>query len=242
MSARLGEATPHCFTMLLPFLAALIPLLSVPQVLAARNKTYNNPILPGFHPDPSCTLVPEWDNTFFCATSSFNAIPGIPIFASKDLQNFRQIGNVLTRKSRKCALQCIMTSVRGLSSFFCILLSQELPGLAITNGSTSGIWAPSIRYHDNLLWIVTTLVYDNRTATDTTRWDNVSSSVHSSIIGNDEPVSFLFRLYSTLSTLMTRVCGQIRFILRSKVMTLLHSGLRMVRAILSGATRGRYKK
>lgn len=88
--------------MLLPLLAALGSLLSVSQVSAAHNKTYNNPILPGFHPDPSCTLVPEWDNTFFCATSSFNAIPGVPIFASKDLQNFRQIGNVLTRESREC--------------------------------------------------------------------------------------------------------------------------------------------
>lgn len=96
--------------MLLPFLAALITLLSGSQleVSATHNKTYNNPILPGFHPDPSCTLVPEWDNTFFCATSSFNAIPGIPIIASKDLQNFRQIGNVLTRESRQCPLQRFM--------------------------------------------------------------------------------------------------------------------------------------
>lgn len=56
---------------------------------------YRNPVLPGFHPDPSCVRVEEWDNTFFCATSSFNAVPGVPIFASKDLQNFKQIGELM---------------------------------------------------------------------------------------------------------------------------------------------------
>lgn len=56
------------------------------------NSTFYNPILPGFHPDPSCIFVPEWDDTFFCASSSFNAFPGIPIHASKDLQNWKLIG------------------------------------------------------------------------------------------------------------------------------------------------------
>lgn len=58
----------------------------------AINSTYYNPILPGFHPDPSCIFVPKWDNTFFCASSSFNAFPGIPLHASKDLQNWKLIG------------------------------------------------------------------------------------------------------------------------------------------------------
>jgi beta-xylosidase len=59
---------------------------------AASNSSYFNPILPGFHPDPSCIFVPEWDHTFFCASSSFNAFPGIPIHASKDLRNWKLIG------------------------------------------------------------------------------------------------------------------------------------------------------
>jgi hypothetical protein len=60
---------------------------------AVSNSTYHNPILPGFHPDPSCIFVPDWNNTFFCASSSFNAFPGIPIHASKDLQNWKLIGS-----------------------------------------------------------------------------------------------------------------------------------------------------
>jgi len=77
----------------------------------ASNSTILNPILPGFHPDPSCIYVPEWDQTFFCASSSFNAFPGIPIHASKDLQNWKLIGHVLNRR-------------------------EQLPRLAETNRST----------------------------------------------------------------------------------------------------------
>lgn len=65
---------------------------SLSCLAGAENSTFNNPILPGFHPDPSCIFVPEWDDTFFCASSSFNAFPGIPIHASKDLQNWKLIG------------------------------------------------------------------------------------------------------------------------------------------------------
>lgn len=61
------------------------------------NSTIFNPMLPGFHPDPSCIFVKEWDSTFFCASSSFNAFPGIPIHASKDLQNWKLIGITFTK-------------------------------------------------------------------------------------------------------------------------------------------------
>jgi beta-xylosidase len=57
-----------------------------------ENSTIYNPMLPGFHPDPSCIFVREWNSTFFCASSTFNAFPGIPIHASKDLQNWKLIG------------------------------------------------------------------------------------------------------------------------------------------------------
>lgn len=85
----------------LPVLLLLISLLGLGHALSTpppptqHNSTYLNPILPGFHPDPSCIFVPEWDDTFFCATSSFNAFPGIPIHASKDLVNWKLIGTSL---------------------------------------------------------------------------------------------------------------------------------------------------
>ncbi|KAL2176196.1 glycoside hydrolase family 43 protein [Thermothelomyces heterothallicus CBS 202.75] len=113
-----------------------------------RNSTFYNPIFPGFYPDPSCIYVPERDHTFFCASSSFNAFPGIPIHASKDLQNWKLIGHVLNRK-------------------------EQLPRLAETNRSTSGIWAPTLRFHDDIFWLVTTLVDDDRPQEDASRWDNI---------------------------------------------------------------------
>ncbi|KAI0812878.1 glycosyl hydrolase [Xylaria sp. FL0064] len=122
----------------------------LPEAFARANSTYTNPILPGFHPDPSCIFVPEWDDTFFCASSSFNAFPGIPLHASRDLQNWKLIGHVLNR-------------------------NEQLPRLAETNRSTSGIWAPTLRYNEKteVFWLVTTLVDDDKDAYDASRWDNV---------------------------------------------------------------------
>ena len=53
-----------------------------------------NPILPGFHPDPSVVAVGE---DYYLINSSFHYFPGVPIYHSRDLQNWRQIGNVLDR-------------------------------------------------------------------------------------------------------------------------------------------------
>jgi beta-xylosidase len=50
---------------------------------------FSNPIIPGFSPDPSVVLV---DGTFFLVASSFHIFPGIPVYASKDLQNWVHIG------------------------------------------------------------------------------------------------------------------------------------------------------
>ncbi|KAI2468678.1 glycoside hydrolase family 43 protein [Annulohypoxylon bovei var. microspora] len=129
-------------------LAAMFVSLAVGIEPHMYNSTYYNPILPGFHPDPSCIFVREWDNTFFCASSSFNAFPGIPLHASKDLQSWKLVGHVLNRR-------------------------EQLPRLAETNRSTSGIWAPTLRFHDETFWLVTTLVDDDRDAYDASRWDNV---------------------------------------------------------------------
>lgn len=82
----------------------------------SKNSTFYNPILPGFHPDPSCIYVPEWDDTFFCASSSFNAFPGIPIHASKDLQDWKLIGHVLNRKEQLPKLQETNRSTRFVIS------------------------------------------------------------------------------------------------------------------------------
>lgn len=55
---------------------------------------FYNPVLPGWYSDPSiCTNGKD----YFLVTSSFSYFPGVPIFHSTDLVNWKQIGHVLDR-------------------------------------------------------------------------------------------------------------------------------------------------
>lgn len=88
----------------------------------------HNPILKGFYPDPSICAVGE---DFYLVNSSFCYFPGVPIFHSKDLSHWTQIGNVLTRSSQ-----------------------LPLEGCA----HSQGIFAPTIRYHEGTFYMITTNV------------------------------------------------------------------------------------
>ena len=87
-----------------------------------------NPILPGFYPDPSICRVGE---DYYLVTSTFVYFPGVPIFHSKDLVHWKQIGNVLDRE-------------------------EQLNLNSATH--SGGIFAPTIRYHDGTFYMVTTNV------------------------------------------------------------------------------------
>ena len=93
----------------------------------AGNSTYYNPILPGWNSDPSCTQV---NGTFFCATSTFNAFPGLPIYASNDLIDWKLISHAWNRES-------------------------QLPGIGeVTTIQQGGMFAPTLRYHDGEFYII----------------------------------------------------------------------------------------
>ncbi len=87
---------------------------------------FKNPILSGFYPDPSICAVGE---DFYLVTSTFAYFPGVPIFHSKDLINWEQIGNVLSRKSQ--------LNLKGV-------------------GNSQGIFAPTLRYHNGTFYMITT--------------------------------------------------------------------------------------
>ncbi|SHH79284.1 glycoside hydrolase family 43 protein [Clostridium grantii] len=89
---------------------------------------FKNPIIPGFYPDPSICRVGE---DYYLVTSSFAYFPGVPIFHSKDLVNWEQIGHVLDRESQ-----------------------LDLDGLE----QSQGIFAPTIRYNDGIFYMITTNV------------------------------------------------------------------------------------
>ncbi|MFJ2033624.1 glycoside hydrolase family 43 protein [Streptosporangium sp. NPDC087985] len=88
----------------------------------------NNPILPGSYPDPSVCRVGD---DYYLVTSTFEWFPGVPIFHSRDLVNWRQLGHVLDRPSQ-----------------------LELDGIR----PSGGIYAPTIRHHDGVFYMITTLV------------------------------------------------------------------------------------
>ncbi|MFW6255742.1 MAG: glycoside hydrolase family 43 protein [Candidatus Sumerlaeota bacterium] len=87
---------------------------------------YKNPVIPGFHPDPRVCRVGE---DFYLVTSSFEFFPGVPIFHSRDLVNWKQIGHCLTRKSQLPLDMC---------------------------EASKGIWAPTIRHHKGRFYMTTT--------------------------------------------------------------------------------------
>ena len=92
-------------------------------------KTFKNPILSGFYPDPSICRVGD---TYYMVNSSFEWYPGLPIHTSKDLVNWKKIGHGLHRPDQ--------------------IVYQD--GLKNSNG----IFAPSIRYNNGTFYIINTMV------------------------------------------------------------------------------------
>ena len=91
-------------------------------------KKLKNPLLSGFYPDPS---ICRKDEDYYLVTSTFEYFPGVPVFHSKDLVHWHQIGHCLNR------------------------LSQiDLTGVA----ASQGIYAPTIRFHNGKFYMITTLV------------------------------------------------------------------------------------
>lgn len=87
---------------------------------------YSNPVIPGYYPDPSVCRV---DKDYYLVTSSNEYFPGVPIFHSRDLVHWQQIGYCLTRTSQVPLYKC---------------------------ASSQGIFAPTIRYHDGIFYVITT--------------------------------------------------------------------------------------
>lgn len=99
--------------------------------LSGANSFYN-PILPGWYSDPSICTNGEGD--YYLATSTFTYFPGVPIFHSRDLVNWKQVGHVLERPSQLVNM-----------------IGQQVSG---------GIFAPAIEYnpHNKTYYMITTNV------------------------------------------------------------------------------------
>ena len=90
--------------------------------------SYRNPILAGFHPDPSVTRAGD---RFYLVNSTFAYFPGIPVYESADLVHWRHVGNVIERPTQ-----------------------LNFDGL----GLSRGVFAPTIEYHDGTFYVLNTAV------------------------------------------------------------------------------------
>lgn len=89
---------------------------------------FRNPILAGYYPDPSICRVGD---DYYLINSTFAHFPGIPIFHSRDLVNWRQLGHVIDRPTQ-----------------------LKYDGLGITRG----LFAPAISHHAGTFYVVCTMV------------------------------------------------------------------------------------
>jgi xylan 1,4-beta-xylosidase len=88
---------------------------------------FTNPVIPGFHPDPSVCRVGD---DYYLVVSSFAFLPGVPVFHSRNLVDWEPIGHVFDRPG-----------------------VVDLTGIEVSDG----IWAPTIRHHEGLFYLVTTI-------------------------------------------------------------------------------------
>lgn len=87
---------------------------------------YTNPIVKGFYPDPSVCFA---NGKYYMVCSSFQYFPGVPLFESENLVNWKQIGHILTRKE-----QVMLEKIE----------------------SSGGVFAPTICFHNGRFYMTTT--------------------------------------------------------------------------------------
>lgn len=97
-------------------------------LLTAKPQNITNPVLAGFYPDPSICRAGD---DYYIVNSSFAYYPGLPLFHSKDLLNWKQIGYAMDRPQQ-----------------------LNLDGAGVSRG----LFAPAISYHNGLFYIVCTEV------------------------------------------------------------------------------------
>lgn len=96
------------------------------------SRTYKNPVVTGFFPDPSIIRVGE---DYYMVNSTFEYFPAVVISHSKDLVNWEIIGHAITRNEY-----------------------LDLTGIE----DSHGLWAPDISYYNGTYYIMVTLRLNNR--------------------------------------------------------------------------------
>ncbi len=109
-------------------LVLVVAICLAVTVASSQGVGFANPILAGFYPDPS---ICKAGDEYYLTNSTFAYFPGLPVFRSKDLVNWKLIGHVLDRAEQ-------------------LNLDKQ--------GVSRGLFAPAIRYHAGLFYVTCTLV------------------------------------------------------------------------------------
>lgn len=153
---------------------------------------YTNPIIPGFNPDPSIVRV---NSDYFLVTSSFEYVPGAPIYHSTDLIQWTLIGHALTRPSQ-------------------LQIQTPEPG--------GGVWATTLRYHEGFFYCLAACFQRYRPQEDDRVWprgfyvktaniwdsDSWSDPVYFDQVGFDQDVSVCVSLNSGRGSCCTALLGR----------------------------------
>jgi xylan 1,4-beta-xylosidase len=123
---------------------------SVLSCWSQNDKEIKNAVIPGFNPDPS---ICKAGDTYYVTTSSFQFWPGLPIYESKDLKNWKLIDYVL-KDTRQADLFRICNS--------------------------GGIWAPDLTWNEQekLFYIVYTIAGGEGMFHETHNYVATSESIH----------------------------------------------------------------
>ena len=106
------------------FVSFASPQSTKNQVQSSKALAYTNPIIDADYSDPDVIRVGD---DFYLTASSFNCIPGLPILHSRDLVNWKIIGHALQAQTPR------------------EVFARPQHG--------NGVWAPSIRFHNNQFFI-----------------------------------------------------------------------------------------
>ena len=100
--------------------------------------TIKNPMLWADVPDPDVIRVGD---TFYLVSTTMHLMPGAPVMASKDLQNWETVGYIFDK---------LTDSPKYDLSFSLPLDQQKGEGVGTVYGR--GQWATSLKYHDGKFW------------------------------------------------------------------------------------------
>jgi alpha-N-arabinofuranosidase len=109
------------------YTVSVLLFISCNDEIQPKSETYRNPIISGFAPDPS---ICRSGDDYYLINSTFEYFPGIPVYHSTDLVNWKLIANALHDINQNIVMDSI--------------------------NSSAGIHAPTIRYHKELFYIIAT--------------------------------------------------------------------------------------